>query len=379
MKSAETFVFSGGGTGGHLFPGIAVAEELRARNSSCRILFVGSERELEQRTLASYAFEHRSLPVESLAAVRRRPLSFAQRNWRSYRIAQEWIEAERPVAVIGLGGFASAPVVMAAAKTKVPVVLLEQNVIPGRTTRWLSRWADRVCATYPETVGLLSKGARANVTGNPVRREIAALHAARFPKDRESRGTLLVLGGSQGASALNRALPHCVEQLGRLARSWRIIHQTGTVQADSVREQYDRLGVEATVAAFLPDIQDVYAQATVVVSRAGATTLAELACAGLPAVLVPYPHAALDHQAANARWWERRGAAFVAPQDAEPSVTAERIADHLQRLLADSARLPFMQAAIRQAARPDAARAVVDCLLELVGRRGLQRSSAYAQ
>ena len=176
MGAPPTFVFAGGGTGGHLFPGIAVAEELRRRNPSTRIVFVGSTRAIELSIVAEHRLEHRMLTVEPLPQLRRNPLRFAFRNWQAWRGAIRLLKELRPTAVIGLGGFASAPLVWAASRHRIPVVLLEQNVIPGRTTRWLSRFADQVCVSFAETRPRLARARSVIVTGNPVRAEIAALH-----------------------------------------------------------------------------------------------------------------------------------------------------------------------------------------------------------
>lgn len=350
--SGRTYVFAGGGTGGHLFPGIAVAECLVQRRSDARILFVGSERKIERDVLASTPFEHRSLPASSSASARRRPLQFAANLWQSYRSAMRLMKEVRPDAVIGCGGFASAAPVVAARKQRVPVLLLEQNVIPGRSTRWLSRLGGIVCLTYEQSALYLRKSTETVVTGNPVRPEIAELVGE--PQSRNGR-TLLVLGGSQGARSLNELLLSVAEHHRSLLDDWHIIHQTGPSDEERVRTAYDTLSLNATVSAFFANPADLYRQADLAVSRAGGTTLSELACAGLPALLLPYPHAADNHQWHNAELFRRAGAAHILDQTTDHAGIVPRFANELDVLMSDPAVRQLMSTAMSSLARPDAA------------------------
>jgi UDP-N-acetylglucosamine--N-acetylmuramyl-(pentapeptide) pyrophosphoryl-undecaprenol N-acetylglucosamine transferase len=360
-----TFVFSGGGTGGHLFPGIAVAQELQVRERNCRILFVGSERDVEGSVVARYGYEHRALPVQPLSSLRRNPLSFVLRNVQALRQASRLLREHRPAAVVGLGGWVSVPIAWAATRRKIPVVLLEQNTIPGRATRWLGRRASRVCLSFPESARHLSSEAQTVHTGNPVRRAIADLHCATTSDNEHSPPTLLILGGSQGASILNEMLPTVVERLRPAFAGWRIVHQTGRQERELVGRRYAALNVDHVVESLLEDMADWYRRATVVVSRAGATTLAELACAGCPAILVPYPFAADDHQAGNARVFAAAGAAFVVEQSKETAVTEAALTETLARLLSDAHLRTEMRQAMWDLAVPDAAARVVEVLTSL--------------
>jgi len=364
MTQPRKFIFAGGGTGGHLFPGVAVALELQRREPNARMLFVGSERVLEQSILARHEFEHRSLPVVSLRELTRHPWRFAIRNWTAWRAARRLIRDEKPDVVVGLGGYASAPVVWQAARAKCPVVLLEQNVIPGRTTRWLSRSASLVCTSFPETSQRLPNGVKVEVTGNPVRREIAKFNASLQMTSTAPR-ELLVLGGSQGADSLNEAVVGSLRLLGEERSGWRVVHQTGSRQVDAMRHEYAASSIDAVVEPFFDDMPERYRAASFVISRAGATTLAELACCGLPMVLLPYPHAADDHQTANARVYEARGAAVCVEHLASKDETAARLAEPLRSLLTDAARRHAMSIAARSCSRPDATDIVVDRVLEL--------------
>ncbi len=368
MSSPLTYILAGGGTGGHLFPGIAVARQLLRREPGARLLFVGSDKDLEQSILAHNHLEHRALPVESLGTLKRRPFDFVTRNWQAWNVARRLIRDERPSVVIGLGGYASAPVVWAANRAGVPVVLLEQNVIPGRTTRWLARSAAVVCVSFAEASGRLPKKTRIEVTGNPVRREIADLHANRPAQIIGQQRELLVLGGSQGADSLNEAVTTAASLLRDELSAWRIVHQTGPRQVEVVRAAYERLSLVATVEPFFEEMAERYRAASLVVSRAGATTLAELTCSGLPMVLLPYPHAADDHQRANAKSSHDRGAAVVVEHRPTAAETATELATQLRSLLVDSGRRDAMSAAAHRAARPDAAAAVADLIQSVVTR-----------
>jgi len=369
MSTPRTYLFAGGGTGGHLFPGIAVAQQLQQTDPGARVLFVGSSKELEQSILARHQIDHRPLPVESLLTLKRRPFHFAIQNWRAWVAARRLIREVRPAAVIGLGGYASAPIVWAASRAKIPVVLLEQNVIPGRTTRWLSRSAALVCVSFPEAVRQLPKAGAVEVTGNPLRREIIDLLAAHSSMRHEKPRQLLVLGGSQGADSLNDAVTVAVRQLGNDLKSWRVVHQTGPRQADAICETYQGISIDATVAPFFDDMAERYRSASLVISRAGATTLAELTCCGLPMILLPFRHAADDHQRANARSLAEAGAAVVVEHRDTAEQTANELTGQLRLLLTDDARRSNMSAAALRLGRPDAAAIVASRIQALAVER----------
>jgi UDP-N-acetylglucosamine--N-acetylmuramyl-(pentapeptide) pyrophosphoryl-undecaprenol N-acetylglucosamine transferase len=367
MTRKRTYLFAGGGTGGHLFPGIAVALELLRREPDCRVMFIGSEKDLESSILVRYQLEHRPLPVESLSVLKRHPLRFVFRNWRAWRAAKTLIRETSPTIVIGLGGYASAPVVWAAARARVPVVLLEQNVIPGRTTRWLASSAAVVCTSFVEATDRLSTAKRVEVTGNPVRQEISQL-AEEVRQPAAPRMELLVLGGSQGADSLNEAVLAAVRHVDEQLAGWRIVHQTGPRLADSVRLTYQQQTLDAEVQPFFDDMAARYRAASLVISRAGATTIAELTCCGLPMVLLPYRHAADDHQRANANSLQSRGAAIVVEHGATTDDTAQRLAAQLRMMLADEQLRRRMSDAAKQLSIPDAAARVVNQIQALASR-----------
>jgi UDP-N-acetylglucosamine--N-acetylmuramyl-(pentapeptide) pyrophosphoryl-undecaprenol N-acetylglucosamine transferase len=354
-------MIAGGGTGGHLFPGLAVAEEARRQDPTGAVLFVGSARGIEARVVPATGLALELLPVAPLRGrgARDRAAALAALV-RSVVRARALVRRFAPDAVIGLGGYASAPAVIAARLARRPIVLLEQNAAPGMTTRLLARIADRVCVSFPETVDALPAG-KAVLTGNPVRWRPA-------PDAGAARGgrTILVFGGSAGAHRLNEAGPEMAAALGDLP-GLRIVHQSGADDAAAVRAAYRRRGVDAEVHAFITDMDRAYAAADLVVCRAGATTLAELAALGKPAVLVPYPYAADDHQRANAASRVGAGAARMV-LDAEASGT--RLAAEVRALLADGAALAEMGRRMRSLGRPEAAARVLEVVRNLGGREG---------
>ena len=366
VTAAPTCLFAGGGTGGHLLPGIAVARKLIARNSSTRVLFVGSQRPLERQLVEAHHCSHQGLLLAGLPLLRRNPFRFGWTNWQACRTAAKLLDQERPQVVIGLGGLASVPLVLAAARRKIPIVLLEQNVIPGRATRWLSRLAQTVCTTFGETARLLPACAEVVQTGNPVREEIAALAAARTVAP-PGISTLLILGGSQGAEGLNQGVLHLIRSNTEAFRGWQIVHQTGANQCQQVREAYRSLQLDSVVEPFFHDLTPWYRQATAVISRAGATTLAELACAGLPTVLVPYPHSADNHQLRNAEVFAAAGGAVTVGQGGAADQTGRSLAEVLLPVLADESRRAAMREGMWKLARPEARERVIAEIDRLTG------------
>jgi UDP-N-acetylglucosamine--N-acetylmuramyl-(pentapeptide) pyrophosphoryl-undecaprenol N-acetylglucosamine transferase len=354
-------VIAGGGTGGHLYPGIAVAREVLRRHPDAVVTFAGTARGIESRVIPREGFaldllRSAGLKGTSPAAMARGltllPLSGAD-AWRI-------LSRRRPDLVIGVGGYSSGPVVALAAARGIPTLLLEQNAVPGFTNRALARFVSAAAVTFESTVSYF--GRRGFVAGNPVRPEFfdrGDSAAAPGPP------RVLIFGGSQGAHAINVA---CMEAAPRLAADGgrvAITHQTGERDLDRVRDAYRRAGLDARVEPFLYAMDREVKDADLVISRAGATTIAELAAAGKPAVLVPLPTAADDHQRRNAEVLRDAGAIEVIE---EKDLTGERLAERIARLTADPARLAAMSEAARRMARPDAARIIVDRALALARR-----------
>lgn len=357
-------LIAGGGTGGHVFPALAVAQALRAHDPAARLVFVGADG-LERELVPAHGFELIQLPAGRLkGASTLARLRTLARVLPAVRRARRLLREFAPQVVVGVGGYASGPVVAAAALARIPVLLLEQNAIPGLTNRLLARFAAQVVVAFPQAADRLPRG-RAILLGNPLRQAlVAALQRPRDPPGTGPGRHLLVLGGSQGARALNEAITRAARQLAGALPALLITHQTGPADAPWVAARYQQAGVAARVEPFIQDMAEVYCKADLVLSRSGATTLAELTVAGLPAVLVPYPHAADDHQTANARELAQAGAAVLVPQaELDPGGLATLLAG----LLDDPSRLAAMSRAMHAAARPDAAAAVVRLVCELAG------------
>jgi UDP-N-acetylglucosamine--N-acetylmuramyl-(pentapeptide) pyrophosphoryl-undecaprenol N-acetylglucosamine transferase len=354
-------VIAGGGTGGHLFPGIAIARELLARRPDAAVSFAGTARGIESRVVPREGFtldllRSVGLKARSPAAAARGlallPLSFAD-AWRI-------ISRRKPDLVIGVGGYSSGPVVMLAALRGVPTMLAEQNAVPGLTNRLLARVVGAAAVTFDSTLSFF--GRRGFVAGNPVRPEFFAAEDAALPPERGSRARVLIFGGSQGAHAINMAMVEAAPQLAAEG-GVDITHQTGERDVERVRRAYADAGLAARVEPFLFAMDREMKQADVIVSRAGSTSIAELTAVGRAAILIPLPTAADDHQTKNAEVLVHAGAAEMI---AQKDLTGAAIAGRMLALARDPARRATIAAAARRLARPDAARLIVDRALELV-------------
>lgn len=368
----QRIMVAGGGTGGHLFPGLAVVEELRRRVADLEVRFVGTARGIEARILPERGERLDLLQVTPLKGqgLGARFKSFG-RIPRAMRESRALLRAFDPDLVLGVGGYASGPVLMAASLSGRPSAVLEQNAYVGVTNRILSKFVDRAYISFEETQAVF--GERKSVmTGNPVRHEFVehARLALADPEGFEARArNILVLGGSQGARKLNEDVPHAIARLGRLPQGARVVHQTGQSMRDDVEAMYRELGIEADVVTFIDDMARAYSNASIVIARAGATTLAELCAIGRPAILVPFPFAADDHQAKNAEALERLGAAICIR---ESNLERESLGRLIEELLSDPMRRRAMSEAARLHGKPDAAAAIVDDMLAWIdGGQGM--------
>ncbi|MFO0692631.1 MAG: undecaprenyldiphospho-muramoylpentapeptide beta-N-acetylglucosaminyltransferase [Polyangiales bacterium] len=365
-------IVAGGGTGGHLFPGMAVVEELRRRERGLEVLWVGTERGIEARVLPNAGEKVEFLDVTPLKGQSAASLfQSLGRLPKAVAGARAILKRFAPDLVLGVGGYASGPMLAAASAMGIPTAVLEQNAHVGLTNRILAKLVGRAYVTFPETVGVFGAD-KARVVGNPVRRAFvkAAQRADADPVGFESRSrTVLVLGGSQGARALNHTVPEALARAGVMERHLHVVHQTGKAMRDEVAQAYRDLGVDAEVVPFIDDMARAYANASVVIARAGATTLAELCAIGRPSILIPFPHAADDHQGKNAEALAATGAAICIREDV---LTPGALADTLGALLDDPSARRTMSDAARKQGRPDAAAAIVDDLVEWLGCSGMQ-------
>jgi len=360
-------VIAGGGTGGHLFPGLAVARALKARQADAQISFAGTAAGIEARVIPPTGFpldliRSAGLKGKSIVARMRGALLLPLGGLDAWRL----VSRRDPDVVIGVGGYSSGPVVAIAALRGIPTLVLEQNAVPGLTNRMLARCVSRAAVTYDASLRYF--GTKGFVSGNPVRREFleggddpsrdAALIA--------SRVRVLIFGGSQGAHAINMALVEAAPRLAAAAESLDLVCQTGTRDFDEVREAFERHRVQGRVERFIDAMDREMKAAGLVVSRAGATTLAEVTAAGRPAILIPLPTATDDHQRQNARVLESAGAAELLEQK---DMSGDRLADRIIALAGDRGRRLRMSSAARQLARPRAAEEIVDAVIAIARRR----------
>ncbi|WP_075092722.1 undecaprenyldiphospho-muramoylpentapeptide beta-N-acetylglucosaminyltransferase [Planctomyces sp. SH-PL14] len=358
-----SILFAAGGSGGHVSPALAVMESLQRRNPPVSTSLVTTEKGVDRQLSSGGLGKVLTISAVSPREILRKPFRTVRANWGAWTGARRILRDEAPDVVVGCGGYASFPVLLAARARRIPIVLLEQNAVPGRVTRIAARWSRIVCCTFGESESYFS-GTDVRLTGNPVRRSIAELPPSVDPRPTNGRPVLLVLGGSQGSHAVNNGMLAVADHNPGLLREWDIVHQTGETDRERVAEAYRKVGWKAEVEAFFSDLAPHYARATLAVTRAGATTLAELACVGIPAILIPYPHAADDHQRANARVFERAGAGFLVDQ--ADGHFLEQFEATLHRALSFTNRLDRMGEAMLGLARPQAADAVAEAILSLV-------------
>lgn len=347
-------LIAGGGTGGHLFPGVALAQRLLEEEWRAQVLFVGTERGIESRILPELGLPLNTIDISGFVGKGYgAKLALIPQLLRSFRQASAILDRFAPDVVVGVGGYASGPTLLAARWKKVPYIIHEQNAVFGLTNRILARWAARICVSFALRQPGKVPTARIVTTGNPVRRGMTEC-----PPMPAGAPTLLVFGGSRGAQALNDAVVAALPALAAALPELSIIHQTGSADLERTREGYRQAGWDpAAVTPFIDNMAAAYTQAQLVLCRSGATTIAELTACGRPAVLVPYPFAAADHQTGNARILADQGAAVLLPQK---ELSGERLAQVLAELLTDQQRLERMAGIAKNLACPDAA----DRLLE---------------
>lgn len=344
-------ILAGGGTGGHLFPGLAVAREFQRRDAMTQILFVGTKQGIEARVLPRQGFKLELLPVRGLKGRGMRgalealygiPVSLL----RSLAVIREF----RPHVILGLGGYASGPLVLAGKLKGIRCAIMEQNLRPGLTNKLLARLVDRVLTAYPESAAYFP-GSRVVETGNPVRWR-------KLPEaEKSERFTLLVTGGSLGAHRINIAVVDALKKLTDLESQLRIIHQTGQADFTLVQSAYAALPFAAEIVPFIEMMDEAYAAADLVLCRAGAMTVAELTAFGKAAIVVPFPYAIYDHQRLNAEALERHGAAEMI---LDQNLDGETLARRIRQLLEDRPRIARLAAAARTLGRPEAAARIVD-------------------
>ena len=353
-------MIAAGGTGGHIYPGIAVAQEIMRRDASSSVRFVGTARGLENRLVPQAGFE---LSLIESAGLKNVSLGARMKGVvllpRSFIAARRLMRQFQPDVVVGAGGYVSGPVVLTAAITNRPTLVMESNALPGWTNRVLARFVDRAAVSFEQALPYFR--GKAKVTGNPVRREFFEIP----PKKREpGKFSLLVFGGSQGARAINEAMMAALPRLKELSVELRIKHQTGPADFEKVKAAYEAAtwSERGDVRSYIDNMMADFAEADLVLCRAGATTTAELIAAGKASVMIPFPLAADDHQRKNAEALQAAGAArMILQQD----LNGDRLAAEIEKLVQDPQELDRMEEASRKLAHGDAAVAAVDMIEEL--------------
>src|SRR3954469_5017718 len=365
-------ILAGGGTGGHVIPALAIAQELRSRYGA-EVAFIGTERGIETRLVPKAGFELHLIEVGGLkngsfATRMKTLLALPMAVVRSWQILQSF----RPQVVIGVGGYASGPAMLAASLSSIPTVAFEPNVVPGLANRAVAPLVTLAVVHFEQTGDYFR---RFVVTGVPVRHAFFEL-PPRPTGERKSgeRPTLLVFGGSQGAAAINKAVIEALPELAARVPGLHIIHQTGERDYNSAQAAYLRAPLAAEVSAFIDDMPQAFARADLIICRSGASTVAEVAAAGKPAIFVPFPRAADDHQLRNAQALASRGAALLVP---ESELTRERLVEAVAGLMNDAAARKRMGAAARTMAHTDAAGTIAQIAARLAGATETKAVAAH--
>lgn len=351
-------IIAAGGTGGHIYPGVAIAHEFKRRDAATEILFVGTPRGLESKIVPREGFELEMMQVGALKSVSvfERTKSLSQLPM-SFVAARRILKRFKPNIVIGVGGYSSGPTLLVAALSRVPTMIVEPNAMPGFTNRVLARFVRAAALTFEDTLKYF--GSRGFVTGNPVRGEFAHLKR----KVRGDKLNVLIFGGSQGAHAINITMIEAAKLLAQKNDRLAITHQTGEKDFEAVRQGYAEAGFEgADVKPFIHDMARQFENADLLICRSGATTAAEVAAAGKAAIFIPFPFAADDHQRKNAEAFERAGAGRLILQK---ELTPARLGEELTRLIENPAEIDRMEEASRKLGRTDSAERAVDLAMKV--------------
>lgn len=359
-------IIAGGGTGGHVFPGLAVAEEFKNRNIATEVLFIGTESGIESSIIPREGYPIRFLRMESLVGG-----TFAKKGRAIFKAALSMIDSRRilkavkPDIAIGVGGYASGSVMLMAYLMSIPTMILEQNSIPGLTNKILGKCVDAVCVTYQDSISYFEKD-KTFLTGNPVRGCILRGdpdEGFRLFSLKRDLFTIFALGGSSGARSINKALVDSLQYLQDLKERIQFLHQTGQNEHEQIRQAYREGRFQGTITPFIHRMGEAYAVADLVISRAGATTLAELTAVGKPAILIPYPFAAGHHQELNALKLREIGAAKMI---LDRELCGETVAEHIRAFVVNESMREEMGKISKSVGRPDACSRVVDIAMSMI-------------
>ncbi len=363
MSSTLQVVIAGGGSPGHVYPGLAIAEALEARIPDVSLMFAGTGRPLERHLVRAAGYNYVSLPAKPAPHNPFEAFRFVTDNMVGFMAAGWMLREQQTSLVVGLGGFASAAVIRAAVGRGIPTLLLEQNAVAGRATKWLSGMVESVCTGFEQVASNLSPMAQIHHTGTPARPRFVQQFRQGNNTDHDDRlreRRLVVLGGAGGAQTLNRHMPAVVAQLGSDLADWRVVHQTGEGQLQETEDRYGEDHPQILTVSYIDELASLLSETDIVVCRAGGTTLAELALAGVPAVVVPFPDAAENHQMANALVYQEAGACTVVDEWAAGDQLTEALVSEIRLLAADDQRRREMARAMRSLASPDAAEMIAE-------------------
>ncbi len=366
------FFFAGGGTGGHLYPALAVAEEITELLPAAEILFFCSSREVDARILSPSGYDFLPLPAVGFSASPVRCIRFGAQFVKSYYFAKQILRERRQGAVVmGTGGFVSAPVILAARSLRIPVALLNVDSVPGKANRLMARYAAAVFVQFQQTRQYFAKTrAQVCVTGCPLRRDFtrpAPAEALRQYQIDPGKKVLLITGASSGSRSINQALAEILPALEPFADTWQVVHITGAAHFDQVQQTAGRTAISYRPIDYCHNMPALLAAADLVVGRAGAVSVAEYAAAGVPAVCLPYPYHKDRHQVLNARPLVEAGAAVIVDEAIDnPQQTVDELRRVLTERMSDPSRLAAMRNAARSIAKPDAAKAVAKTLLQTI-------------
>ncbi len=367
--SNRSFFFAGGGTGGHIYPAIAVAEKIIEIQPNAKIHFFVSTRSIDARILTQTGFEYTALPAEGFSVRPGKLIGFCTSFFKSYRIAKRAIAESREPIVIGVGGFVAAPVCFAAHKLKVPVELLNVDSVPGRANKIIARWADEIFVQFEETAECFARrGASVNVVGCPLRSGFGNPEPDKVMEQLglENKKILLITGASSGSENINRAVCSLLEKLADFAEDWQIVHLTGAGNYEEVRQMYAGTKIGHKVLDYFDDMPSLLSAADLVVGRSGAVSVAEYAAASVPSICMPYPYHKDRHQYLNAGKLVEAGAAVVIDDLPERKETAKWLAEELEELMKDEKKLKEMAKACEAIARLDAGLKIAERLLKIV-------------
>lgn len=355
----KMFMISGGGTGGHIFPALAIADELKARYPFAEFQFVGAKDRMEMERVPKAGYTIHGLWISGL----QRKLTFSNLLFPLKLVLSVWkckrlLKKYKPQVVIGTGGYASGPLLYAASKMKIPCLLQEQNSYPGITNKVLSRWAKKICVAYPDMQAFFPKE-KIVLTGNPIRKGIGNLYKAEQARGElgisKSKPTILVLGGSLGSKRINELISECLSGIDIM--NVNLIWQCGKIYYEGLRKKHPLLDpIKVVLTDFLADMNQAFSAADIVISRSGAGTLSELAVVGKASILIPSPNVAEDHQTKNAKSFQYRNAALVFEEDRSPN----ELLDEIYKILEDKGEKQSLEKNIKSLALPKAAKAIAD-------------------